>query len=108
MSAPLRLRWRFFYVILSGRQFTCHCRTCRPVFKTLLINMMKIKETIATQSGWPLSVETRAATGRLEVSFESAPPKPCLLHWGVRRAADKEWQMPPQSCLAGGNQNGGK
>ena len=60
--------------------------------------MMKVKETIATQSGWPLSVETTVTTGQLEVSFAAAKPKPCLLHWGVRRAAEKEWQIPPPSA----------
>lgn len=69
---------------------------------------MKLKETIATQSGWPLSVETRATPDRLEVVFESALPKPCLLHWGVRRAAEKEWQVPPQSIWPAETRAAGK
>jgi alpha-glucan,water dikinase len=69
---------------------------------------MKSQETIATQSGWPLSVETRATNGCLEVIFESAPPKPCVLHWGVRRATEKEWQIPPQSSWPAETQAAGK
>jgi len=69
---------------------------------------MKVKETIATQSGWPLSVEIRATPGHLDVNFEAAKARPCLLHWGVRRAAEKEWQMPPATCWPAETKMAGK
>lgn len=69
---------------------------------------MKREETIATQSGGPLRVETRTTTGRLEVVFKLPEPKRCLLHWGVRRAAEKEWEIPPQSCWPAGSSPAGK
>ena len=69
---------------------------------------MKLKESIATQSGWPLAVETRATTDRLELVFESPLPKRCLLHWGVRRAAAKEWEIPPAACWPADTKAAGK
>lgn len=60
--------------------------------------MMKTKEAIATQSGLPLLVETSATGNQLEAVLKLATPKRCLLHWGVRRAAEQEWEIPPAAC----------
>jgi len=60
---------------------------------------MKTTESIATQSGIRLDVEMSVSGEQLEVVFKSRLPAPkrCLLHWGIRRAADKEWCTPPQA-----------
>ena len=69
---------------------------------------MKFKDTIATQSGWPLAVETRASRDCVEVVFAFPSPKACVLHWGVRRATEKNWQIPPQSCWPAETKPAGK
>ncbi|HTL74617.1 MAG TPA: hypothetical protein VL863_15050, partial [bacterium] len=58
---------------------------------------MKTAEPITTQSGLPLQVETRVSPSEVEVVFKTATHKKCLLHWGVRQPAEKEWRLPPQS-----------
>jgi alpha-glucan,water dikinase len=58
---------------------------------------MKATETIVTQSGLPVQVETRATAGQLEIVFKSATQRRCLLHWGVRQATEKAWRIPPAS-----------
>lgn len=59
--------------------------------------IMKTAEPITTQSGLPLQVETRVSPSEVEVVFKTATHKKCLLHWGVRQPAEKEWRLPPQS-----------
>src|ERR1039458_2018322 len=65
---------------------------------------MSKTETIITRSSMPLLVETKTENEQIEVSFQSPGAKNCLLHWGLRRRTDKEWQMPPQSSWPPGTQ----
>ena len=44
-----------------------------------------------------MQVETRTSSSQLEVIFKSATKKKCLLHWGIRHPAEKEWTQPPQA-----------
>ena len=59
------------------------------------MNKNVTRETIATRSGLRLQVETRWAGDHLEVSLEGAASPSCVLHWGVRGEAQREWQSPP-------------
>jgi alpha-glucan, water dikinase len=68
---------------------------------------MNTGQTITTQSGLTLQVETRAEAGEYEVSFQVPAGPRCLLHWGVRRPAQKEWRVPPQSAWPSGTQPAG-
>jgi alpha-glucan,water dikinase len=65
---------------------------------------MSKTETITTRNNMPLLVETKTENEHTEVSFQSPGGKNCLLHWGLRRRTDKEWQMPPQSSWPPGTQ----
>ena len=59
---------------------------------------MMTEETIPTRSNLPLRVEKRESENQIEVILKSAFHEQCLLHWGVRRSRDKEWQIPPPTC----------
>lgn len=53
---------------------------------------------VKTQSGWPLSIERHEAAGALELVFRAPTNKACVLHWGIRRPARNEWEVPPAAC----------
>ena len=58
---------------------------------------MKTTETITTRSGLRLEVEVRLEGDHLEISLQAPASKACVLHWGVRGPAQREWQSPPPS-----------
>ncbi len=59
-------------------------------------------ETIHTQSGVELLVESCAADRQSEIGLRTTTTRRCLLHWGLRRDTRTEWQQPPQSCWPAG------
>jgi alpha-glucan,water dikinase len=58
---------------------------------------MKTTETITTQSGIRLQVETRTGREGLEVHIQTPIAKRCMLHWGLRHGVQREWRVPPRS-----------
>jgi alpha-glucan,water dikinase len=54
-------------------------------------------ETIATHSGVRLLVEKHSDGRRIAVSLRAQTGRRCVLHWGVRRNDQPDWQILPQA-----------
>jgi alpha-glucan, water dikinase len=67
-----------------------------------MIEPTPITETILTKSGLSLQVVKRAVSGRADVVMTAPTARACVLHWGVRQAAQDQWQIPPQASWPDG------
>ncbi|HEY5914284.1 MAG TPA: PEP/pyruvate-binding domain-containing protein [Verrucomicrobiae bacterium] len=52
-------------------------------------------ERITTRSGVVLLVEKRGDERRIELSLRAQTPRKCVLHWGLRRGNQPDWQALP-------------
>lgn len=63
---------------------------------------MNKTETINTQSGFALEIQTRSNEDNLEVQLQAPAGKNCLLHWGLRPPTGQAWQLPPENLWPAG------
>src|SRR5579864_8573690 len=63
---------------------------------------MNKTETINTQSGFALQVQTRSKEDNLEIQLQAPAGKNCLLHWGLQPQTGQAWQLPPENLWPAG------
>jgi len=63
-----------------------------------------VAEKIDTQSGVTLFVEKQRTEKGKEVSIRTAAHERCVLHWGLCRAGQTTWQIPPKKLWPKGSQ----
>ena len=69
---------------------------------------MAMTATLQTQNGATIRIEQRTNASRIELEFQMASGPPCVLHWGLRRPQQPDWQLPPQAGWPEGSSAAGR